>query len=101
MFFILMALPFFLCMFIDQLGLMLIVVPIYLPILKALEFDPVWFWLLFLLNITLGAITPPFGYVMFAVKAAAEDARGRRDSSKRHWAVNGQRRPLRYFRFSL
>ena len=43
------------------------------PILKALEFDPVWFWLLFLLNITLGAITPPFGYVMFAVKAAAED----------------------------
>lgn len=73
MFFILMALPFVLCMFIDQLGLMLIVVPIYLPILKALEFDPVWFWLLFLLNITLGAITPPFGYVMFAVKAAAED----------------------------
>jgi len=73
MFFILMALPFVLCMFIDQLGLMLIVVPIYLPILKALEFDPVWFWLLFLLNITLGAITPPFGYVMFAVKAAAQD----------------------------
>ena len=73
MFFILMALPFILCMFIDQLGLMLIVVPIYLPILKALEFDPVWFWLLFLLNITLGAITPPFGYVMFAVKAAAQD----------------------------
>lgn len=73
MFFILMALPFILCMFIDQLGLMLIVVPIYLPIMKALEFDPVWFWLLFLLNITLGAITPPFGYVMFAVKAAAQD----------------------------
>ena len=73
MFFIMMALPFFLCMFIDQLGLMLIVVPIYLPIIKVLEFDPVWFWLLFLLNITLGAITPPFGYVMFAVKAAAKD----------------------------
>ena len=73
MFFILMALPFILCMFIDQLGLMLIVVPIYLPILKALEFDPVWFWLLFLLNITLGAITPPFGYVMFAVEGRAQD----------------------------
>ncbi|CAN0503707.1 unnamed protein product, partial [Laminaria digitata] len=73
MFFLMMLLPFILCMFIDQLGLMLIVVPIYLPILKVLEFDPVWFWLLFLLNITLGAITPPFGYVMFAVKAAAQD----------------------------
>lgn len=73
MFFLLMLLPFVLCMFIDQLGLMLVVIPIYLPILKVVGFDPVWFWLLFLLNITLGSITPPFGYVMFAVKAAAPD----------------------------
>jgi TRAP-type C4-dicarboxylate transport system permease large subunit len=71
MFFLMMLVPFILCMFIDQLGLMLVVIPIYLPIIKSLGFDPVWFWLLFLLNITLGAITPPFGYVMFAVKAAA------------------------------
>jgi tripartite ATP-independent transporter DctM subunit len=71
MLFLLMLLPFILCMFIDQLGLMLVLIPIYLPIVKTLGFDPVWFWLLFLLNITLGAITPPFGYVMFAVKAAA------------------------------
>ena len=73
MFFLMMLLPFILCMFIDQLGLMLVIIPIYLPIIKALEFDPVWFWLLFLLNITLGAITPPFGYIMFAVKGAAQD----------------------------
>ena len=33
-----------------------------------LGFDPVWFWLLFLVNITLGAITPPFGYTLFAFK---------------------------------
>jgi TRAP-type C4-dicarboxylate transport system permease large subunit len=52
---------------------MLVLIPIYLPIVKALEFDPVWFWLLFLLNMTLGAITPPFGYVLFAVKAAAHE----------------------------
>ena len=73
MFFLMMLLPFFLCMFIDQLGLMLVIIPIYLPIIKVMEYDPVWFWLLFLLNITLGAITPPFGYVMFAVKGAAQD----------------------------
>jgi TRAP-type C4-dicarboxylate transport system permease large subunit len=48
-------------------------IPIYLPIIKALNFDPIWFWLLFLINITLGAITPPFGYVLFALKAAAPD----------------------------
>lgn len=73
MLFLMMLLPFVLCMFIDQLGLMLVLIPIYLPIVKTLDFDPVWFWLLFLLNITLGAITPPFGYVMFAVKAAAPE----------------------------
>lgn len=73
LFFAMMALPFILCMFIDQLGLMLVVIPVYVPILKVLEFDPVWFWLIFLVNITLGAITPPFGYVIFAVKAATPD----------------------------
>ena len=73
MFFLMMLIPFILCMFIDQLGLMLVIIPIYLPIIKVMEFDPVWFWLLFLLNITLGAITPPFGYIMFAVKGAAPD----------------------------
>ncbi|WP_370209118.1 TRAP transporter large permease [Pararhodobacter marinus] len=71
MLFLLMLLPFVLCMFIDQLGLMLILIPIYVPILGIYGFDPVWFWVLFLINITLGAITPPFGYVMFALKAAA------------------------------
>jgi tripartite ATP-independent transporter DctM subunit len=71
MFVMLMAVPFFLCMFVDQLGVMLVVIPIYLPIVKAMGFDPVWFWLQFLVNITLGAITPPFGYVLFAVKASA------------------------------
>ena len=73
MFFLMMLLPFILCMFIDQLGLMLVIIPIYLPILKVMGFDPVWFWLLFLLNITLGGITPPFGYILFAVKGAAPD----------------------------
>jgi tripartite ATP-independent transporter DctM subunit len=71
MLFLLMLLPFILCMFVDQLGLMLVLIPIYLPIVKTLNFDPIWFWLLFLINITLGAITPPFGYVLFAVKASA------------------------------
>jgi tripartite ATP-independent transporter DctM subunit len=71
MLFLLMLLPFILCMFIDAIGLMLVLIPIYIPIVSALNFDPIWFWLLFLLNITLGGITPPLGYVMFALKASA------------------------------
>ena len=71
---LLMLLPFVLCMFIDQIALMLIVIPIYLPIIEELQFDPIWFWLLFLVNITVGGMTPPFGYTLFALKSAWEDA---------------------------
>lgn len=71
MFFVLMFFPFIACMFIDQIALMLIVIPIYKPLLAALGFDPIWFWLIFLINITIGGMTPPFGYTLFALKGAA------------------------------
>jgi tripartite ATP-independent transporter DctM subunit len=74
MLFLLMVLPFILCMFVDQIALMLIVIPIYLPIIEQFEYDPIWFWLLFLVNITVGGMTPPFGYTLFALKSAWENA---------------------------
>lgn len=71
MFFLLMLVPFILCMFIDQIAFMLVAIPIYAPLVKALEFDPIWFWTLFSINLTVGSLTPPFGYTMFALRAAA------------------------------
>jgi tripartite ATP-independent transporter DctM subunit len=71
MFWLLMVVPFVLCMFIDQLAFMLIAIPLYAPIVKLLEFDPIWFWTLFSINMTLASLTPPFGYTMFALRAAA------------------------------
>ena len=70
MLFVMMLIPFILCMFIDQIALMLVVIPIYQPLIRTLEFDPIWFWLLMLLNVTVGGITPPFGYTIFAFKGA-------------------------------
>ena len=70
---IMLAVPFFLCMFIDTIAIILLTIPIYQPVVNSLDFDPVWFWLLFLVNITLGAITPPFGYTLFAFKAVVPD----------------------------
>lgn len=70
---IMLAVPFILCMFIDTIAVILLTIPIYQPVVTALEFDPVWFWLLFLVNITLGAITPPFGYTLFAFKAVVPE----------------------------
>jgi TRAP-type C4-dicarboxylate transport system permease large subunit len=49
---------------------MMVLIPIYDPLIKALDFDPVWFWMQFLINMVVGAITPPFGYIIFALKAA-------------------------------
>ncbi|MGI9289463.1 MAG: TRAP transporter large permease [Pseudomonadales bacterium] len=66
---LMLAVPFVLCMFIDTIAVMLLTVPIYQPVIASLGFDPTWFWLLFLVNITVGAITPPFGYTLFAFKA--------------------------------
>lgn len=73
MLFIMMLIPFILCMFIDQIALMLVVIPIYQPLLATFGFDQIWFWLLMLLNVTVGGITPPFGYTIFAFKGAAQD----------------------------
>ncbi len=70
---IMLAVPFLLCMFIDTIAVILLTIPIYQPVVTGMDFDPVWFWLLFLVNITLGAITPPFGYTLFAFKAVMPD----------------------------
>ncbi|MEM8813388.1 MAG: TRAP transporter large permease [Pseudomonadota bacterium] len=72
-FLLMMAIPFILCMVIDQLAFMLLAIPIYQPVVKAMEYDPVWFWTLFLINLTVGSLTPPFGYTLFALKGANRD----------------------------
>lgn len=65
---ILLLIPFVLCMFMDEIAVMLILIPIYLPLLPHFGFDPLWFFTLFLINISLGAIAPPVGYVLFVLQ---------------------------------
>lgn len=71
MFVMLMGLGFVLCMFIDQIAVMILLVPLYKPIIAALGFDPLWFWAIFLINMAVGNITPPFGYTLFALQGVA------------------------------
>ena len=68
-----LALPFFLFMFLDQIALMLVLIPIYIPLLKTYGVDEIWFWTLFLVVATVGGISPPFGYTLFAMKSAAPE----------------------------
>ncbi|OED47304.1 TRAP transporter large permease [Leisingera sp. S232] len=58
-------------MFIETVGIIMITVPVFLPIAKTLGFDPVWFGILFIINMEIGFITPPFGYNLFYLKGVA------------------------------
>ena len=70
---LILAISFIACMFMDPTPYLLITAPILDPIVRILGFDPIWFWLLFLMNLTLGSISPPFGFTMFALRASASE----------------------------
>ena len=56
---------------IDATSIMLLTVPIFFPIAKALGFDPVWFGLVLLLGIEMSGTTPPFGMLLFVMLGVA------------------------------
>ena len=70
---LMMVLPFVLFMFLDAVAILLVLVPIYMPLLPVFQFDEIWFWTLFLVCATVGGISPPFGYTLFALHSAAPD----------------------------
>jgi len=61
----------FLGCFIDPVSIMMITVPIFMPIVRALNFDPVWFGIIMLINIDVGFLTPPFGMTLFVMKGVS------------------------------
>lgn len=61
----------FLGMFIDAISIIMVTVPIFMPIVHDLGFSPVWFAVIFMLNMELAGITPPFGMILFTMKSVA------------------------------
>ncbi|MBI4285236.1 MAG: TRAP transporter large permease subunit [Chloroflexi bacterium] len=59
--------------FIDGISIMMITVPIYMPIIRTLGLDPLWFVVMTIVNIELGGITPPFGLLNFVMKGVLPD----------------------------
>lgn len=58
-------------MLMEQVSIMMISFPIFLPIVEALGFDMVWFGLLVLINMEIGLTSPPFGLTLFVMKGVA------------------------------
>tara|TARA_R110000787_G_scaffold14940_3_gene45978 strand:- start:1266 stop:2573 length:1308 start_codon:yes stop_codon:yes gene_type:complete len=58
-------------MFMEQISMMLLTVPIFFPLATTLGFDPVWFGLIILLALEISFTTPPFGLLLFVMKGVA------------------------------
>jgi len=69
--FIMMGIVFFLGMFLDWLGILLIVIPVFAPVVQELGFDPLYFGTLICVNLQMAFLTPPFGYSLFYLKGIA------------------------------
>ncbi|MEP6792288.1 MAG: TRAP transporter large permease subunit, partial [Ramlibacter sp.] len=82
--FLMMAVLFVLGMFLDWVGILLLTVPIFLPIMKSVDFSgvfglagvtpeqiPLWYGVIFMVNMQVAFLSPPFGYSLFYLKSVA------------------------------
>jgi tripartite ATP-independent transporter DctM subunit len=61
----------FLGIFVDQVSMMLITLPIFMPVVQRLNIDPVWFGVMFLICMQLGLLLPPHGLLLMTMKGVA------------------------------
>src|SRR6186997_295056 len=66
-----MALLIFLGIFVDQVSMMLITLPVYMPIVQRLDIDLIWFGVLYLICMQLGLLLPPHGLLLMTMKGVA------------------------------
>ncbi len=58
-------------MFLDDTAMLIIVAPLYIPLVIKLGFDPIWYGILYTVTCQIAYLTPPFGYNLFLMKAMA------------------------------
>lgn len=59
--------------FMDVISTIMISIPMLMPTVRALGFDPVWFCTMILINLGIGAITPPVGMLLFTIKGVLRE----------------------------
>jgi tripartite ATP-independent transporter DctM subunit len=65
---VMMLILIFLGTVLDEIGIILLTVPVFIPIVKFLGFDEIWFGVLYAITIQMGYISPPFGYTLFYMR---------------------------------
>ena len=66
-----MAMLIFLGIFVDQVSMMMITLPIFMPVVQALHIDPVWFGVMYLICMQLGLLLPPHGLLLMTMRGVA------------------------------
>src|SRR3984893_5153260 len=66
-----MALLIFLGLFVDQVSMMLITLPVFMPLVQRLDIDVIWFGVLYLICMQLGLLLPPHGLLLMTMKGVA------------------------------
>jgi len=84
-----MAILIFLGCFVDQVSMMLITLPFFMPLVSQLGVDPVWFGVMFLICMQLGLLTPPFGLLLFTMKGVAPPSVAMSDVFRAAWPYVG------------
>ena len=60
--------------FLDDTAMLIIVAPLFIPLVKELGFSPIWFGVLYTITCQIAYITPPFGYNLFMMRAMSPDS---------------------------
>ena len=68
---IMQGILFLLGCFLDPTGILMVCIPIFLPVVKSLGFSPIWFGVLFVMNMEMAFLTPPVGANLFYMKGVA------------------------------
>jgi len=58
-------------MFLDDTAMLVIVAPLYVPLIVSLGFNPIWYGVLYTITCQIAYMTPPFGYNLFLMRAMA------------------------------
>jgi TRAP-type mannitol/chloroaromatic compound transport system permease large subunit len=61
----------FMGMFMEQMSILMITLPIFMPLCTVFGWDPLWFGLMMLINMGIANISPPFGIVLFVMKGVS------------------------------
>ena len=82
---IMMLILLFMGMFFDWIGIVMLTMPIFVPIIKSLGYDPIWFGIVFCVNMQVSFLSPPFGTAAFYLKSVAPPEVSLTDIYKSVW----------------